>query len=250
MILLTLDYPSLAHLSALNTKIEALLKTRPWYKLILEYCASALKSMARLKILHLHTAASISKAFFNPNCSSPGCTALTDNLFLPTCRRYCNSCLGTTPTSTAVCSYFVIEDYNISWEECAANMPTMRSADAGFQSFVCALEDDVVVYAREKYGKARIIPASFKARFWSSLTTIRFPFVDSESKGVEFGRWCRACVEAFDAHMRLWTELETVSRREEDNKRMGEELKEKAETVYNTKQLLWHVQSGDPVDVH
>jgi hypothetical protein len=247
LILLQLDYATLGRLCGLNTKVEAFIKNRPWYKLVLEYCHGPLRAMVKTKLLHIHSAEALHKAFSNPHCSALRCSNLSDNLFLPTCRRYCFSCLGTTPTSTALCLRFVEEKYEVKWEEVRANMLCLKGPDVGYPTSIFALEDDMMDFTRRYYGKQRVIPHPDDARFWSRLATVAFPFVDAETQGVEFGRRCRACYEAYKEYAGIWNEIEIDPGPEKmkEWEREVEKMERTAEIVYNTKRFLWHYQSGE-----
>ncbi|KAL5343140.1 hypothetical protein BJX70DRAFT_209079 [Aspergillus crustosus] len=220
MVLLSLDYASLGRLCSLNSKVEVYIKSRPWYKLALEHCSSALKIMGMVKLLRIHNAGAISSALFNPQCCTPGCGNLSNNLFLPTCRRYCYDCLGTSPLSSALCSWFV-EEYGIGWEECKANMFYIKSPSTEYPRSEFAMEEDVIEYAGRKYSKARIIPGPQKARFWSELAAVPFPFVDTETRAVEIGRRCRACYETPEVYTLIETQISIEPTPEQRRSRTG-----------------------------
>ncbi|CEL03395.1 hypothetical protein ASPCAL04550 [Aspergillus calidoustus] len=155
MILLQLDYTSLARLSATNTKAERFLKTRPYYKLVVENCYIFLAELRRIQFLSVPRAASIYHA------------------------------LWTAPQNTALCTIMVEEKYHISRDDILGNLLYLRSSERPKSLFV--LEADVHSLAARLFGEERRVRCL--DRWWTrELASSPLPFVDEERKQVEQGR--------------------------------------------------------------
>ncbi|KAL3460346.1 hypothetical protein BJX64DRAFT_186849 [Aspergillus heterothallicus] len=243
MIFLQLDYVSLSRLSATNTKAESFIKTRPYYKLIVENCHLFLGELRRIGFSHVPCAASIYHAICNPTCSGPDCTRLAGLFFLPTCQRYCYQCVGKTPQSRALCTIMVEEEYHIPRGDILDNLLCLRSSERSKSLFV--LEADVINLTMRLFGEERRVCCS--NRWWSrDLTSLPLPFVDPETKGVEQGRLCRACNAAFKQLAHCWEDIECGPSVEELVMwRKDLEKEESGNKVYGKKQLLQHLRSGE-----
>ncbi|KAJ0425396.1 hypothetical protein BJY00DRAFT_308144 [Aspergillus carlsbadensis] len=244
MILLQLDYASLARLSATNTKAERFIKTRPYYKAVIEDCYTFLAELRRIQFLAIPSAASIYHAFCTPTCSTPDCQRLAGGFFLLTCRRYCYQCLGTAPQNTALCTIMVEEKYRIARDDILGNLLCLRSSERRNSLFV--LEADVQRLAARLFGEERRVRCL--DRWWTrKLASLPLPFVDEETKKIEQGRLCRVCNTAFEEYSRLWQQIEVEPTKDEwDTWKKGlETIEESAYKVYGTKQLLQHIRSGE-----
>ncbi|KAL2800532.1 hypothetical protein BJX66DRAFT_332101 [Aspergillus keveii] len=244
MILVQLDYISLTRLSATNTKAERFIKTRTYYRLVVENCYMFLAELRRIQLLSIPSAASIYHALCKPICSTPDCQRLAGFFFLLTCRRYCYQCLGTTPQTTALCTIMVEEKYHIARDDILANLLCLRSSERPRSLFV--LEADVHSLAARLFGEERRIHCL--DRWWTmELTSLPLPFVDEETKQVEQGRLCRACNTALEDHSRLWQQMEIQPTKDEWDawERRREKMEEPAYKVHGTKQLLQHIRSGE-----
>ncbi|KAL2821501.1 hypothetical protein BJX63DRAFT_218167 [Aspergillus granulosus] len=245
MILLQLDYVSLTRLSATNTTAESYIKTRPYYKLVVENCCLFLGELRRIGFLHVPSAASIYDAVCKPVCDMPSCRHLAGSLFLPTCRRYCRHCLGATPQSTALCTILVEERYHIAKKDILKNLLCVRSSQRPNSLFV--VEADVIGLAARLFGEEqRRVPCH--GRGWTrDLASLPLPFVDAETNHVEPGRMCRACNAAFEELAHCWEEIDAQPAQNEwvAWEKQLQEMEGPACKVYGTKQLLQHIRSGE-----
>ncbi|GIJ89538.1 hypothetical protein Asppvi_008480 [Aspergillus pseudoviridinutans] len=242
MILLNLDYLSLAKLCTTNSKVAAYIKRQPFYKLVVEYCHNTLRSMAMLDLHRAHDARHVYKALVDPKCSAPGCKKLGNSLFLPNCRRSCLNCLGRTPISTALVLEAAINKYGLSKMAITENILCFKLPNLP-EWFVVAAE--AIDLATRLYGRRPV--DSCLPLLWSEMATVPFPFLDPDSRRLEFGRQCRACYMAYVEHRDIWTQIE-IPPTDSDSKNWEmklRDLEERGLAVFGIRTLLSHVRSGD-----
>ncbi|GAQ08651.1 hypothetical protein ALT_5972 [Aspergillus lentulus] len=82
---------------------------------------------------------------------------------------------------------------------------------------------------------------------WSDMVQVPFPFLDPESREMEFGRQCRACNMAYVEHRDIWTktEISPTESESEDWERNLRDLEDLGLTVFGIRELLRHIRSGD-----
>lgn len=203
MILLDLDYPSLATLCVVNSKVESFIKKRPFYKYVVEYCHTALQEMKRRGLIRVHKAMHVYRALINPQCSGPGCQRLGNLLFLPNCRRSCIQCLGYTPLLSAMSLEGAEEKYDLDAKDITGSIACFKLPR---ENGIFVLEAEAAELAIRLHGKNPVPPTCTPA--WSEEATVPFPFLDPESEKLEFGRQCRACYIRFKEHENLCCEIE------------------------------------------
>ncbi|KAL2851469.1 hypothetical protein BJY01DRAFT_116677 [Aspergillus pseudoustus] len=244
MILLRLDYTSLTRLSATNTKAESYIKSRPYYKLVVENCYMFLGELCRIQFLHIPTAASIHHALCNPKCSTQGCPQPAGSFFLLTCQRYCYQCLGTTAQNTALISFMVEQKYHIPKEDIFENLLSHQSSERPGLVFV--LEADVICLTTRLFGEERRVTCHDS--WWSrDFASLPLPFVDVETKAVEYGRLCRACHTAFEELAHCWEQIDAEPNDDQLQawRKQLKEMEVPGNRTYGAKQLLQHIRSGE-----
>jgi hypothetical protein len=242
MILLNLDYPSLATLCAVNSKVESFIKKRPFYKLVVEYCHAALEEMKKRDLDRVHNARHVYRALIDPHCSGPGCQRLGNSLFLPSCRRSCFQCLGRTPLLSAMLLEGAEEKYELHAADIIENVVCFKLPR---ENGIFVLEAETAELATRFHGKKPVPPTCTPA--WSDAAIVPFPFLDPMSGNLEFGRQCRACYLRFKRHGTQWCETEIEPSDQElaywgQGRRCLEEL---GLALYGRKQLLEHISSGE-----
>jgi hypothetical protein len=242
MILLDLDYPSLATLCGVNSKVESFIKNRPFYKLVVEYCHNTLQEMKKRDLIRVHNARQVYRALINPKCSGPGCQRLGNSLFLPNCRRSCIHCLGYTPLLSAMLLEGAEEKYELHAKDIIENVTCFKLPR---ENGIFVLEVETAKLAIRLHGEKPVAPTCTPA--WSEEAVVPFPFLNPTSGNLEFGRQCRACYLRFKEHESLWCETEIEPSDEElaywerDRRR----LKELGLAFLGRKQLLEHITSGE-----
>jgi hypothetical protein len=242
MILLDLDYLSLATLCVVNSKVESFIKKRPFYKLVVEYCHTTLREMKKRDLISVHKARHVYRALINPICSGPGCQRLGNSLFLPNCRRSCIQCLGRTPLLSAILLEGAEEKYELRAKDIIENVSCFKLPR---ENGTFVLEIETAELAIRLYGK-KLVPLTCTP-VWSEKAIVPFPFLDPESRKLEFGRQCRACYLRLRKHENLWCESEIppsdkqLAYWEQDQRY----LKELGLALFGRKQLLRHITSGE-----
>lgn len=245
MILLDLDYPSLATLCLVNSKVEFFIKNRPFYKLVVKGCNNVLQELKKRDLIHVHTAKLVYRALISPKCSGPGCQRLGNSLFLPNCRRSCIQCLGYKPLLSAMSLQRAQEKHELHAKDITENVASFQLPGESV-SFVS--EAEVAELAIRLHGEKPVPPTCTPV--WSEKAIVPFPLFDAEKEKLDFGRQCRACYLRFEKHENMWCEIEIQPSGGEMAcwKREWRHLRELGLAVLTRKQLLQHVTSGECVE--
>ncbi|KAL2866065.1 uncharacterized protein BJX67DRAFT_356508 [Aspergillus lucknowensis] len=243
MILLELDYASLARLCQTNTTVERYIKHRPFYKLAVEYCHGALQEMANLDLIRLHSARQVYATLRRPACSTPGCTKLGNMIFLPNCQRTCLHCCWRQPLSSALELGYAKVKYNLSKAKITGNLLCFKLPKRRGLTFV--VEADVIELAARLRGEVKPLPCA--ATVASEDATKPFPFIDPTTGDMDFGRLCRPCNVEFLECALVWNDVEEDPTEEDlaEWERHSVALREPGLRLFGTKQLLQHVRSGE-----
>lgn len=205
MLILNLNFPTLAALRATNSILEEYIGNLPCYKLVLENCRQALQGMTKMRFHDLHTVGDIYAALLDPKCWSR-CGNQGDRLFLPSCRRCCNACVGQTYAFEVVYVERLAAYYGLS--EALVNKNSLTFLENNSRIYRnpnrknrfprrLVVGGDVVRLMGQTYGTLAggnpPVVWDKKPEELSVGMTVRFPFVNLDGVKVEFGRYCRAC---------------------------------------------------------
>ncbi|KUL82070.1 hypothetical protein ZTR_09109 [Talaromyces verruculosus] len=110
---------------------------------------------------------------------------------------------------------------------------------------IFVVEVEATELAIRLHGEKPVLPT--RTPVWSEQAIVPFPYLDPESKSLEFGRQCRACYLRFTGYENMWCETEIGPSDEEltyweEDRRCLEEL---GKALFGRKQLLDHIISGE-----
>lgn len=218
-ILRHLDVKSFRRFRNINAKAHRITETVLDCKEVMIHGSTAVINLIRTGLSSHITIGEIHKALTSPNCEF--CDDYGSILFLPTCTRTCHKCLQTSPRMAVIGSEEMLTYYpRFTMYGTHDNRPrlletlaksSMRSIKVRNHSrpgrmlkgIRGVLVDDVFSSSELGIDTSDLVKDLFYDEWlqYRTAASIHFPYLNTSTGGIEEGRSCKGCHEAFEKRL-------------------------------------------------